>query len=149
MNFQDWYTDRMDLYRVQAVRDGALTRHERVLLLGGVPCRLYQASGSALDMGQTAASVRQKDWVQCGNEVDVQAGDELHIRRGAGLGRTTAALRAFAAEPNHFFEPFGAVLPGLAHQEIPLVQEEWLKGGIQDDASGAGGGIETGTGTIA
>ena len=75
MNFQDWYTDRMDLYRVQAVRDGALTRHERVLLLEGVPCRLYQASGSALDMGQTAASVRQKDWVQCGNEVDVQAGD--------------------------------------------------------------------------
>lgn len=149
MNFQDWYTDRMDIYRVQAVREGALTRHERVCIASDVPCRVYQADAARLDLNQTAASVRQTDWVQCGNAVDVQAGDELHLRRGAGLGRTAADMRAFAAEPNHFFEPFGAVLPGLAHQEIPLTQEERVKGGLNGDADGADGGAETGTGTNA
>lgn len=149
MNFQDWYTDRMDIYRVRAVREGALIRHERVCIASDVPCRVYQVSGASLRMEQTAASVRQTDWVQCGNAVDVQAGDELHLRRGAGLGRTAADMRAFAAEPNHFFEPFGAVLPGLAHQEIPLMQEERVKGGLNDDADGADGGAETGAGTNA
>lgn len=127
MNFQEWYTDTMDIYRISPVQDGSLTRHERVQMAAGVPCRMYQAGAAQLDKAQTAASVRQKDWVQCGNEVDVRAGDELHIRRGAGLGRRLPEVRAFAAAPNHFFEPFGAVLPGLAHQEIPLVQEERVK----------------------
>lgn len=127
MNFREWYTDTMDIYRVSRVRDGSLTRHERVQVAAGVPCRMYQTDAARLSMAQTAASSQQKDWVQCGNEVDVQAGDELHIHRGAGLGHSLPAARAFAADPNHFFEPFGAVLPGLAHQEIPLVQEERVK----------------------
>ena len=65
--------------------------------------------------------------MQCGNQVDVRTGDELRMFRGKGLGETGVELRAFAGEPNHFFEPFGAVLPGLAHQEIPLLQEERVK----------------------
>lgn len=144
MNFRDWYTDRMDIYRVQAVKDGNLTRHTRQKIAAGIPCRVYQVSGADLRMDQTAASVGQKDWVQCDNAVDVQAGDELRIRRGAGLGRQPAGLRAFAADPNHFFEPFGAVIPGLAHQEIPLLQEERVKGGAPGDTDGTGGAAEEG-----
>lgn len=146
MNFRDWYTDRMDVYRVRAVRDGALIRHEREQAAADIPCRVYQTAGSALELNQTAAGVRQKDWVQCDNAVDVQAGDELWIFRGKGLGKTVQELRAFASEPSRFFEPFGAVVPGLAHQEIPLLQEERVKGGATGDAKGTGGADEAGTG---
>lgn len=149
MNFRDWYTDRMDIYRVQAYKDGSLTRHERRKIASDVPCRVYQTDAARLELNQTAASVRQTDWVQCDNAVDVQAGDELRLFRGEGLGRELPEMRAFAADPNHFFEPFGAVLPGLAHQEIPLVQEERVKGGLSYDADGADRGAETGAGTTA
>lgn len=55
---------------------------------------------------------------------------------------------AYAANPNHFFEPFGAVIPGLAHQEIPLLQEERVKGGIGNDAQGTDGADEADPGAI-
>lgn len=142
MNFRDWYTDRMDIYRVQPVRDGALTRHERQKIAEDIPCRVYQTDAARLELNQTAAASTQKDWVQCDNSVDVQAGDELRIFRGKGLGKTLPEMRAFAADPNHFFEPFGAVIPGLAHQEIPLLQEERVKGGIGNDAQGTDGADE-------
>lgn len=127
MNFRDWYTDTMDIWRVQPVADGALTRHERVLVQEAVPCRLYHISAEQIQMAQTAASVKGDDWVQCDNSVDIRAGDELILHRGAGLGHKLPDIRAFAGEPNHYFEPFGAVMPGLAHQEIKLLQEERVK----------------------
>lgn len=127
MNFRDWYTDTMDVFRVTAVRSGALTRQEREQVEAGIPCRLYHLDASRINMSQTAASTEDGDWVQCGNEADIRPGDELIIRRGARLGKAVAALRAFAAEPNHYFEPFGAVLPGLAHQEVRLLHQERVK----------------------
>ena len=42
MNFRDWYTDTMDIWRVSEVKDGALTRHERKQVAAGIPCRVYQ-----------------------------------------------------------------------------------------------------------
>ena len=64
-----------------------------------------------------------------GAGVDIQPGDQLIIHRGAVLGRTAPDIRAFAADPNYYFEPFGAIMPGLAHQEIRLLQQEIAKGG--------------------
>ena len=132
IHFRDWYTDRMDVYRVSAVRDGALTRHGRAPVLEGIPCRVFQLDAERLSVSQSAASagkrsVGQGDWVQCANEADIRPGDELIIRRGVGPGRSVPEIRAFAGEPNYYFEPVGAVLPGLAHQEIPLMQEERVK----------------------
>ena len=129
MNFRDWYTDTVDVWRVVPVKDGNLTRHERKELYSGIPCRLYQVDAPEIRMAQTAASANQKDWLQCDNEADIREGDELIIHRGAGLGKKIASIRAFASDPNHFFEPFGSVLPGLAHQEIRLLQQERVKGG--------------------
>lgn len=62
----------------------------------------------------------------CDTAVDIQAGDQLIIHRGPGLA-TTPDIRAFAADPNLYFEPFGAVIPGLAHQEVRLLQQEIVK----------------------
>ena len=129
MNFADWYTDLVDVWRVVDTKDGNLTRHERRQVSGGTPCRIYQSDSKAIQMNQQAAAVHQEDKLMCGTEADIQAGDELIITRGARLGKPGPVIRAFAADPNFYYEPFGAGLPGLAHQEIRLLQQERVGGG--------------------
>ena len=130
MNFADWYTDLMDVYRTVAYLDGDLTREERERVLTAVPCRVYHNDKKAINMTQTAADVRQEDLLACDISADVQTGDELIITRGARLGKPGPKIRAFAANPTFYYEPFGAVIPGLAHQEIGLLQQERVKGGL-------------------
>ena len=57
MNWQDWYTDTMSVYRVREVLDGNLTRHERALVSGNIPCRIYQSDNRTVNMTETAASL--------------------------------------------------------------------------------------------
>ncbi len=127
INFRDWYTDLMDVYRTVPHKDGALTRHTREQVLTGIPCRLYHMDAAALRLDREAAAAVGTDWVQCDNEVEIHPGDELHIHRGAALGHSVHTVRAFSGEPQHYFEPFGAVMPGIAHQEIRLREEERAK----------------------
>ena len=124
MNWQDWYTDTMSIYRVQEVMDGNLTRHERAQVSENIPCRIYQSDNRPINMEQTAASLKESDHLACDISVDVRAGDELVITRGGRLGKPGPVIRAFAGEPNLYYEPFGAIIPGLAHQEIRLLQQE-------------------------
>jgi len=124
MNWADWYTDRADVWRVVSESSGALTRQVRKQLQADVPCRIFQEAEKPLNMTGQAAEVQQASSLACANEVDIRPGDELIIHPGGGLGRAAFALRAFAGEPQYFFEPFGAVIPGLAHQEIRLLQQE-------------------------
>lgn len=129
MNFTDWYTDTVDVYRVQNQTTNNLTTQERVPVSTGTPCRIYQSDNQPINMQQDAAYIKQADRLMCDPSVDIQPGDQLIIHRGAVLGQTTPDIRAFAADPNYYFEPFGAVIPGLAHQEIRLLQQEIVKGG--------------------
>lgn len=124
MNWSDWYTDTMSIYRVQETLDGSLTRHERVQVSENIPCRIYQSDNRAINMEQTAANLKESDHLACDISVDVRAGDELVITRGGRLGKPGPVIRAFAGEPNLYYEPFGAIIPGLAHQEIRLLQQE-------------------------
>lgn len=127
MQWKDWYTDLMDIYRVTEVQDGALTRHEREQVAADIPCRIYQSDSKAVSMTQTAANVQQQDKLACDVLVDVRAGDELMIHRGKRIGKPGPTIRAFAGDPTLYYEPFGAIIPGLAHQEIRLLQEERVK----------------------
>lgn len=127
MNWTDWYTDLMDVYRTAPVKDGNLTRHERAKVLEKVPCRIYQSDNKPISMSQTASSVVQNDHLACDVSVDIRAGDELIITRGGKLGRSGPTVRAFASDPNLYYEPFGAIMPGLAHQEIRLMEQERVK----------------------
>lgn len=124
MNWSDWYTDTMSIYRVQETMDGNLTRHEREQVSENIPCRIYQSDNRPINMEQTAASLKESDHLACDISVDVRAGDELVITRGGRLGKPGPVIRAFAGEPNLCYEPFGAIIPGLAHQEIRLLQQE-------------------------
>ena len=144
MNWTDWYTDRMDVYRVAEVKDGNLTRQERQQVLKAIPCRIYQSDNKPINMTQTAANIQQNDHLACDISVDIQAGDELIITRGGKLGKPGPKIRAFAADPNLYYEPFGAIIPGLAHQEIRLLQQERVKGGVEDEPGGAHKAAQTG-----
>lgn len=124
MNFSDWYTDTVDIWRVTPTTINGLTTNTREQIYTGIPCRIYQSDNQPINMDQAAAHVKQADRLMCDTSVDIRAGDQLIIHRGAGLGKTAPDIRAFAADPNLYFEPFGAVLPGLAHQEIRLLQQE-------------------------
>lgn len=124
MNWADWYTDTVDVYRDVAYLDGNLTRHRREQVLEAVPCRVYRDNDKTINMTQQAANINQDSKLACDTSVDIRAGDELIVHRGAKLGKTVPATRAFAGEPHYQFEPFGAVIPSLAHQEIRLLEEE-------------------------
>lgn len=124
MNFSDWYTDTVDIWRVTPTTTNGLTTNTREQIYTGIPCRIYQSDNQPINMDQSAAHVKQADRLMCDTSVDIRAGDQLIIHRGAGLGKTAPDIRAFAADPNLYFEPFGAVLPGLSHQEIRLLQQE-------------------------
>lgn len=127
MNWKDWYTDTMSIYRVQETMDGSLTRHERAQVAEHIPCRIYQSDNKPIGMTQTAASISGTDHLACDLSVEIRAGDELIITRGGGLEEPGPVIRAFAAEPNLYYEPFGAMIPGLAHQEIRLMEQERVK----------------------
>jgi hypothetical protein len=124
MNWNDWYTDTVDVYRNVDNEDGNLTRHERKKILTGQPCRIYKANDRPINMSQASASIKQDAMLACDNSADIRTGDELIIHRGGRLGKALFDTRAFAGDPHYYFEPFGAVVPGLAHQEIILLQEE-------------------------
>ena len=124
MNWNDWYTDTMSIYRTQEVMDGSLTRHERALVSENIPCRIYQSDNRTINMTETASNVDQSDHLACDISVDVRDGDEIIVKRGGRLGRQGPTIRAFAGDPNLYYEPFGAIIPGLAHQEIRLLQQE-------------------------
>lgn len=124
MNFADWYTDTVDIWRAVPTTTNGLTSHTLTELYTAIPCRVYQSDSQPINMEQTAAYIKQADRLMCATSVDIRAGDQLIIHRGAALGHPVPDIRAFAADPNLYFEPFGAVLPGLAHMEVRLLQKE-------------------------
>lgn len=144
MNPRNWYTDTVDIQRVVPVQDGSLTRRERRELYRSIPCRLYQAEAPGVHMSQIAASADQKGWLRYDNEVGIQAGDEFIIHRGATLGKSIPDIRVFASGPNHSFEPSGAIMPGLARQEIHPPQQERVKGNVEDKPGGVHRAAQTG-----
>lgn len=126
MTWTDWYTDTMDIYRTVKTTQNNLTRNIREKVASAVPCRIYRKDSKSPVMNQTAAQLQQTSCLACGVDVDIRTGDELLLHRGAKLGHQTQEIRAFAGEPNPYYEPFGAVIPGLAHQELLLLQQEYI-----------------------
>ena len=65
MNFADWYTDTVDVWRVQPTTTNSLTTNQRVEVLTAVPCRVFQSDNRAIQMKQEAAEVHQEDYLAC------------------------------------------------------------------------------------
>ena len=124
MNYNDWYTDIMEIWRVESDVTDGLTTQKRVQVADNIRCRIYKTNSPHITMKQTAADTKRDSFIMCDTSVDVKKGDELIIHRGAALGQTVPVIRGFSGEPDYYFEPFGAVLPHLAHQEILLMEQE-------------------------
>lgn len=127
MNYTDWYTDTVDIWRTVPESSGNLTVNIRKKIYENIPCRIYRSEDKAIGMDRTASNIVQEDKLACDNDVDIRTGDELRIHRGGRIGKKVSESRAFAGEPNYYFEPFGAVIPGIAHQEIRLLHQERVK----------------------
>ena len=115
-----WFTDLMDIYRVEAVTTGALTRQERVLVASAVPCRIYSPQKNNLNLRQAASAVYGDEKLACAVDADVEAGDELLVTRGAALGRQTKPVRYIASQPVLYFDPVGVAATGLEHMEVGI-----------------------------
>ena len=110
----------MDVYRVEAVTTGALTRQERVLVASAVPCRIYSPQKNNLNLRQAASAVYGDEKLACAVDADVEAGDELIVTRGGALGRKTKPVRYIASQPVLYFDPVGAAATGLEHMEVGI-----------------------------
>ena len=115
-----WFTDLMDIYRVEAVTTGALTRQERVLVAATVPCRIYSPQKNNINLRQAASAVYGDEKLACAVNTDIEAGDELIVTRGAALGRKTKPVRYIASQPVLYFDPVGVAATGLEHMEIGI-----------------------------
>ena len=74
MNWTDWYTDLVDIYRVESKTVGALTKQERVRVAADIPCRIYRSPAHSPKFSSPAAYSEEEDKLACDNQVDVQAG---------------------------------------------------------------------------
>ncbi len=126
MNYPNWYTDSADVYRVQDEKNNNLTSSVRALVISDVPCRIYSTGGGSFSPKRQAAESSQSIKVACDNKWDIHPGDELVVKRGFLIGHSEHKVRVFVGDPKYYFEPFGAVMPGLAHQELPVQSMERL-----------------------
>lgn len=122
--FESWYTDTMEVYRNVDVVHGNVDKKERKRIAERIPCRIYSKQKSAPKMRQTAAVAEAVDKLACDLNVDIRAGDELHVVRGGMLGLLKEAERYFAGKPHPYYDPVGGALSGLEHQEVVLLTEE-------------------------
>ena len=126
MNFGDWYTDSMDIWRIEDYTDGGLTISKRVQVGSEIPCRIYQTGDTPPSMKRQAAETTTVMKIACNNGTDVRSGDEIYVTRGKLLGHSTDKIRCFAGDIHPFYEPYGAVAPQLEHTEITCEQLERL-----------------------
>lgn len=121
----DWYTDTFDSFRVTESKDGGITKHTRVQILSGVPCRAYRTPTNEPSMEETAARISQGNALCCDIGADIKAGDEIIVYRSAAIRDTPVSVtRYFAGNPNVYVEPFGGAVADLEHLQVALYNEE-------------------------
>lgn len=114
-----WFTDLMDVYRVENATAGGLTRQERTQVLSAVPCRVYAPAKNTINLRDGAATTRADEKLACAVDVDIQAGDEIIVTRGAVMGHTRTT-RYIASQPVYYYDPVGGAATGLEHQEVGI-----------------------------
>ncbi len=125
--FDGWYTDLVDVYRIQTTKVGAVSSTARVPVETAVPCRVYSTPASSPSMQDTAARSYRANKLALPIGVDIKAGDELLVTRGGALGHTGTPVRYIAGAPQLFLDPVGGILTGLDHQEVGLLEDNIIQ----------------------
>lgn len=135
----NWYTDLADIYRVKVDSTSGFDDHDRVLIRQGMPCRIFRSSNPNTKMTPTYPSVTPTDMLACSTSEDIQAGDRVHVRRGARITPNGDLTIYFAGSPQNYFEPFGGARPRIDHKEVPLSGEHKVSEGVVEDGVRSGG----------
>lgn len=126
--FKGWYTDTVDIYRVEPVTRGNVTGQERKKINAEpVRCRVYSSKRDGPVMGRTASRERATEKLSCDLSTDIIAGDELQVIRGGALGIQGQPERYFAGNPQAYHDPVGGVLTGLEHKEVGLLMDNIVR----------------------
>lgn len=116
----DWYTDLLDVYRIEKTVDYNVNVEARVKVNGSpIPCRVYSSEVTGANPQSTAAVTRQTDKLACAVNTDILPNDELIVTRGGRVGGTRKE-RYIAGRPQLFYDPVGFASTGIAHMEIGL-----------------------------
>lgn len=115
-----WYTDLVDIFRIENYVIGNASRQARMPKYQQVPCRIYRSGKARIQETSTDSTYSPYDMLAVDTSVDIQIGDELIVTRGGRLGKGVRTERYFAGDPNDYFEPYGQISPQLDHKEIPL-----------------------------
>lgn len=128
MLFDSWYTDTVDIYRVQNVSKGNVTSQERVIVnQKPLLCRVYSKQHSGPTMQKGAAKTASTEKMACPVGTDVKTGDELRIIRGGALGKLNKPERYFAGQPLAYYDPVGGSLSGLEHTAVAISKDEVIR----------------------
>lgn len=123
-SFMQVYTDTFDSYRVVKTNENGITKQDRVNVLTGIPCRVYQNQTNQPSLTETSANISNSNMLCCELGFDVKGGDEIIVHRGASVGRhVNPDERYIAGPPNIYVEPFAGCSPDLEHMQIALVDE--------------------------
>lgn len=119
MNYSDWYTDSMDIYRTMKTVVGGITKQvlPPVPTYSGIPCRIYQSKLPPITMKLPAAYVQSDNKLMCDISADIRKGDVLMVKRNKTV------TKYFVGDIQDYTEPFGSVLPGLSHKEASIYME--------------------------
>lgn len=118
------YTDTFDTYRTVKSVENGIVKQDRVPVLVGIPCRVYQNQTNQPQFTDTTANISNSNMLCCELGYDVKGGDEIIVHRGANVGRhVNPDERYIAGPPNIYVEPFGMCFPDLEHMQIALIDE--------------------------
>lgn len=121
-----WYTDTFSVYREEEYTQGNIDKKRRITVSTGNLGRVYKTGHSKTNMTTTASEMVMNDMLACDVSLDIQEGDEIVVVRGGKLGGVQE-MTYFTGQPQDYFEPFGGVVPGLRHKQVPLGGERKLK----------------------
>lgn len=132
MLFSDWYTDLMNITRVEKVKVGNISRETHIQVNDEpIPCRVYNTALQGGNPQNTASVDRHTDKLACNIGTDIKEGDSITVIRG-GLAGGTTTERYLAGKPQHFYDPVGMFNTGLDHIEVALMADN-LVGGSNDE----------------
>lgn len=119
-----WYTDTFDSYRVVSIVEDGITKHARIQVLSGVPCRVYNNPNAELGISEQDARINANNTLCCDVGTDIQAGDEIFVSRSSRIAAQPVCVdRYFAGKPNIYIEPFGGIVADLSHIQVALLNE--------------------------
>jgi hypothetical protein len=128
MLFSDWYTDLMNITRVEKVKVGNISRETRIQVNDEpMPCRVYNTALQGGNPQNTASVDRHTDKLACNIGTDIKEGDSITVIRGGLVGGTTTE-RYLAGKPQYFYDPVGMFNTGLDHIEVALMADNLVGG---------------------